>query len=270
MELRPIQTALLAGRAASRWTSSATPAMPSLHRQFATTRAFLAESGTAASAPAPSMVAWKKNFEEQRQQKQQQRQQDPASRQAGGARSSTNIYSFLSQKPNSSPGASSSPSPTGMGKGSSLDTPWAQPSRTRRGSGSDSGLRNNKNSSNLIEDLGIFADLNSAPRPALDDFAAAHQHKKESIMDVKLRLRPSIGRTVHCGKGSKVDLARGLQLLNTQVRRNKVSQDLSRQRFHERPGLKRKRLRRERWRARFKDGFKATCGRVRELARQGW
>lgn len=89
-------------------------------------------------------------------------------------------------------------------------------------------------------------------------------------MDVKLRLRPSIGRTVQCGKGARVDLARGLQLLNTQVRKNKVSQDLMKQRFHERPGLKRKRLRRERWRARFKDGFKATCTRVRELARQGW
>lgn len=278
MELRPIQTALLAGRAASRWTSSATtPTMPPLHRQFATTRAFLAESDTAASAPVPSMVAWKKNFEEQRQQRQQQqqqqRQQDPASRQAGGgARSSTNMYSFLSQKPSSSTGAwsSSSSSPTG-GKGSSFDMPWAEPSRTRGSGGPPALTRANKNSSNLIEDLGLFADLNSSgPRPALDDFAAAHQHKKESVMDVKLRLRPSIGRTVHCGKGSKVDLARGLQLLNTQVRRNKVSQDLSRQRFHERPGLKRKRLRRERWRARFKEGFKATCGRVRELARQGW
>lgn len=119
----------------------------------------------------------------------------------------------------------------------------------------------------MIEDLGLFNMLN---RPVADDFAATHQHKKESVMDVKLRLRPGIGRTVHCGKGTSVDLARGLQLLGSHVRKNRVAQDLMRQRFHERPGLKKKRLRRERWRSRFKDGFKATCGRVRELARQGW
>lgn len=91
----------------------------------------------------------------------------------------------------------------------------------------------------------------------------------ESVSEVKYRLRPSIGRTVEIDK-NKVDLARGLNMLNVRVRVNKVSQDVSRQRFHERPGLKRKRLRRERWRARFKDGFKATCKRVQDLARQGW
>lgn len=91
----------------------------------------------------------------------------------------------------------------------------------------------------------------------------------ERAADIKYRLRPSIGRSVNIDK-SKVDLARGLGLLNLRVRVNKVAQDVTRQRFHERPGLKRKRLRRERWRARFKDGFKATCKRVQELARQGW
>lgn len=90
----------------------------------------------------------------------------------------------------------------------------------------------------------------------------------EPASDVKYRLRPSVGRTVPIG--GQVDLARGLGMLNLRVRVNRVSQDVNRQRFHERPGLKRKRLRRERWRVRFKDGFKATCKRVTDLARQGW
>lgn len=267
MELRPIQSALLAGRVASRWTSS-TPAIPSLHRHFTTTRPFLSEAD--ADSHAPSMVAWRKSFEQQKQQQQQQPQQ--SSRQAGG-QSTSNIYTFLSQRPSGQTSASgSSSSPTGAS--SKLSVPWAQPS-SRRPSAGASALRNANNTSgsgdvNVIEDLGLFADLNRAPRPAVDDFAKAHQYKRESVMDVKLRLRPSVGRTVNCGKGSKVDLARGLQLLNSQVRKNRIQQDLFRQRFHERPGLKRKRLKSERWRARFKDGFKATCGRVRELARQGW
>ncbi|ROW02146.1 hypothetical protein VSDG_02377 [Cytospora chrysosperma] len=254
MELRPIQTALLAGRVASRWTTSSTasPILSALHRQFSTTRPFLSEA-EATAPPSSSMSEWKKRMDQQKQQQQAPRQQGPSY-------ATSNMYSsFLSQKSSS---ASSSASAPGTSS-NNLGSPWAQPDRARRSSGPPSKKTN-------IEDLGIFADLNSAPRPAADDFAAAHQHKKESIMDVKLRLRPSIGRTVHCGKGGKVDLARGLQLLNSEVRRNRISQDLIRQRFHERPGLKRKRLRRERWRARFKDGFKATCTRVRELARQGW
>lgn len=91
---------------------------------------------------------------------------------------------------------------------------------------------------------------------------------QESASDIKYRLRPSVGRTIHLD--SRVDLARGLGLLNARVRVNKIAQDVSKQRFHERPGLKRKRLRSERWRARFKHGFKATCSRVQDLARQGW
>jgi len=49
-----------------------------------------------------------------------------------------------------------------------------------------------------------------------------------------------------------------------------VKADFAYQRYHERGGLKRKRLRRERWRKRFSEGFKATIARVRELTRQGW
>lgn len=117
----------------------------------------------------------------------------------------------------------------------------------------------------ILDELGL-----GTISPSGDDFVShLNAINNESVADVKYRLRPSIGRTIHIDK-TKVDLARGLGLLNLRVRVNKVSQDVNRQRFHERPGLKRKRLRRERWRARFKEGFKATCKRVQELARQGW
>jgi hypothetical protein len=52
--------------------------------------------------------------------------------------------------------------------------------------------------------------------------------------------------------------------------RNSVRRDFNKQKFHERPGLKRKRLKSERWRARFKTEFAATCKRVTELTRKGW
>lgn len=124
---------------------------------------------------------------------------------------------------------------------------------------------NSRKMPGILDELGL-----GTISPSGDDFVShLNAINNESVADVKYRLRPSIGRTIHIDK-TKVDLARGLGLLNLRVRVNKVSQDVNRQRFHERPGLKRKRLRRERWRARFKEGFKATCKRVQELARQGW
>lgn len=84
----------------------------------------------------------------------------------------------------------------------------------------------------------------------------------------EMRLRPSTGRTVY--KTGNVDVARCFQLLNRVVKVNRVKQDAQRQRFHERGGLKRKRLRSERWRRRFKHGFCAVVNRVTELRNQGW
>ncbi|KAJ4300106.1 hypothetical protein N0V88_002775 [Collariella sp. IMI 366227] len=84
----------------------------------------------------------------------------------------------------------------------------------------------------------------------------------------EIRLRPSTGRTVEVR--GQVDLARGLRLLQRLVATNKIQRDLRVQRFHERPALKRKRMKRERWQVRFKDGFKATIARVMELKKQGW
>ncbi|SPN98616.1 uncharacterized protein DNG_01661 [Cephalotrichum gorgonifer] len=79
---------------------------------------------------------------------------------------------------------------------------------------------------------------------------------------------PSTGRTVHVA--GPVNVARAFKLVEQRCSANRVAAISSRQRFHERPGLKRKRLRMSRWRARFKTGFHATVTRVRELARQGW
>lgn len=84
----------------------------------------------------------------------------------------------------------------------------------------------------------------------------------------EMRLRPSTGRTVY--RTGNVDVARSFQVLNRLVKVNKVKQDLQKQRFHERPGLKRKRQKSERWRKRFHHGFRAMVHRVVELRNQGW
>jgi len=80
------------------------------------------------------------------------------------------------------------------------------------------------------------------------------------------RIGPSAGRSVAV-QGADVSLA--LTRLRAIVQANRVRQDMHRQRFHERPGLKRKRLRRERHRRRFKEAFKRMVGVVLEMKNRG-
>lgn len=269
MELRPMQAALFAGRYASRRATAAPsplsyPSIPSFYRCFSSTRPTLSEAEAAAPAPPPSMQEW----HQQQQQQQQQQSAQPQTRTwetvAGNGR--TNIpsggFASLLRSTTSSP---PSPLPTTPAPTSNdARNPWAQPMNP--------GLRRaqaNRKASDAGTP-GIIDTLNDMEliTPNTNDLSNYPWDKEEPASDIKYRLRPSVGRTIHLD--TKVDLARGLGLLNTRVRTNKIAQDLAKQRFHERPGLKRKRLRSERWRARFKDGFKATCSRVQELARQGW
>lgn len=84
------------------------------------------------------------------------------------------------------------------------------------------------------------------------------------------RLNPTYGRTVDLDVSRGRDIVRGIGMLGSLMARNKVRQDFNKQRFHERGGLKRKRLNSERWRARFKQGFRSVTSRVTELTRKGW
>ena len=82
--------------------------------------------------------------------------------------------------------------------------------------------------------------------------------------------RPSVGRTVEIDPERNVDFGRALRTLDIQCAVNRVRSDLQKQRFHERAGMKRKRLKSERWRKLFKESFKATVTRVKEMRRKGW
>ncbi|KAH7031580.1 uncharacterized protein B0I36DRAFT_363252 [Microdochium trichocladiopsis] len=83
-----------------------------------------------------------------------------------------------------------------------------------------------------------------------------------------LHCTPRLGRTVNLTKN--VDVGRAFKLLAQGVAANKLHKTVRLQKEYERPGLKRKRLKSERWQKRFKLGFKATVKRVRQLTAQGW
>lgn len=85
-----------------------------------------------------------------------------------------------------------------------------------------------------------------------------------------IRSRPSVGRTIEIDQDRGINFGSALRTLEIQCNVNRVRQDLSKQRFHERAGLKKKRLKSERWRKLFRDSFRATVGRVKEMRRKGW
>lgn len=85
---------------------------------------------------------------------------------------------------------------------------------------------------------------------------------------IPIRLSPSIGKTIKVQ--GNIDVARGFKLMEQSCTRNGVRRDAQYQKFHERRGMKKKRLLRVRWRKRFMAGFKATVGRVKKLKKQGW
>lgn len=85
-----------------------------------------------------------------------------------------------------------------------------------------------------------------------------------------IRSRPTLGRTVEIDPERGLNFGRALRQLEIQCAKNKVRTDLARQRYHERPGMKRKRLKSQRWRELFKQSFRATVKRVSQMRRKGW
>ena len=83
-----------------------------------------------------------------------------------------------------------------------------------------------------------------------------------------IKLVPSTGRAVYVTE--RTDVSKALKQMDRLTTVNRVRSDFTSQRYHERGGLKRKRLRRQRWRTNFKASFQATVQRVNELKRQGW
>jgi small subunit ribosomal protein MRP21 len=105
-------------------------------------------------------------------------------------------------------------------------------------------------------------DINAALE--ISDIAANY------AASIRLRLKPTLGRTVPVNLNRNVDLTRAFRLLEFKNQQNKVKQDEREQKFHVRKGQMKKIMRRRRWRVTFLAGFLKECERVRKMRRQGW
>jgi len=118
----------------------------------------------------------------------------------------------------------------------------------------------------------LGAKTSSDPSSAMSDDRTGREINlmKARRTERSIRSRPSVGRTVEINLERGPDFGRALRILDIQCAVNRVRADQQRQRFHERPGLKKKRLKSERWRKLFRESFRATVGRVKEMRRKGW
>lgn len=105
----------------------------------------------------------------------------------------------------------------------------------------------------------------------LDPFGSSGSMPPAANLDKEpVKLPKNVGRLVEVNEKKNMDVGRAFRTMEIQCARNSVRRDFQKQRFHERPGLKRKRLRRERWAKRFKANFVGTVQMVQRMRRQGW
>ena len=87
---------------------------------------------------------------------------------------------------------------------------------------------------------------------------------------LSVQLGPTLGRTVYVDSSKGIDVGRAYRMMEARCARNSVRSDMKRQRFHERAGMRRKRLKSLAWRERFKEGFQAAIKDVTRMTKQGW
>jgi hypothetical protein len=106
-------------------------------------------------------------------------------------------------------------------------------------------------------------------RPKLDFAARWASEVKSMDKDLSLSPRDAYTTKIRSSLGSNA-MTMALRKMKRLVHESEVRRKLFQERYHERPGLKRKRLKMVRWRKRFAGDFKKICQRANKLAGQGW
>ncbi|CAK4031320.1 37S ribosomal mrp21 [Lecanosticta acicola] len=102
------------------------------------------------------------------------------------------------------------------------------------------------------------------------DKSARAEQIKQYQEPKAMKLGPTVGRTVEVNLERNMDIGRAFRQLEMTCARNNVRKDMMKQRFHERPGMRRKRLKSERWRKNFRKNFSGVVQLVQKMKRQGW
>jgi hypothetical protein len=109
----------------------------------------------------------------------------------------------------------------------------------------------------------------AAARPRVDFAARWAAEVKAMDRDLALAPRDAYATRVRSSLGSNA-VTVALRKMKRLVHESEMRKKLFAERAHERPGLRRKRLKMVRWRRRFAGDFRRICQRANKLAGQGW
>ena len=114
-----------------------------------------------------------------------------------------------------------------------------------------------------------FSARATAASPRVDFAARWAAEVKAMDRDLSLAPRDAYATRVRSSLGSNA-VTMALRKMKRLVHESEMRKKLFAERAHERPGLRRKRLRMVRWRRRFAGDFRRICQRANKLAGQGW
>ncbi|CCX16401.1 hypothetical protein FPQ18DRAFT_16464 [Pyronema domesticum] len=117
--------------------------------------------------------------------------------------------------------------------------------------------------------LDAFSSGSQAPRHRAAGTGGMFGRNTMPIAQVLQSKPPKMGPTAGRSVVVTADVAQAFMRLRSILSQNRVQKDVYSQRFHERPGLKRKRLASERHRRRFKEGFKRMVSIVMDMKAKG-
>lgn len=116
-----------------------------------------------------------------------------------------------------------------------------------------------------------YSGIDELMFPDSDQDTQIEELPRERVLtELPIHLNARTGRTLDVDPGKPNDLGIKMRQLDGLVARNRIRSDFNKQKFHERGGMKRKRLKSERWRTRFKNEVRKTVLRVQALRRKGW
>lgn len=131
-------------------------------------------------------------------------------------------------------------------------------------------LKVEKVQSKGIEDARAGIDHILGTTAALEKNASKAENTQEAWKGPLPVKNARIGKSIEVDPSRGRDLGRAFRVLSALVARDRIKADFNKQKFHERPGLRRKRLKCERWRKKFKTGLIGTVARVQKLKSMGW
>jgi hypothetical protein len=102
------------------------------------------------------------------------------------------------------------------------------------------------------------------------DLGFKEQSAQLANRKTELKLGPTLGRQVHVEPERGIDLAAAIRKLQMTINSDKIKVQSFDQKYHMRKGMRRKLLRRMRWRKLFRFSFQETVKKIQRMQAQGW